>query len=178
MVIAALVIGILALLVGLLTVSRMMWSSPKLKFTFTIEDMEKLRYYDCEIHNVPITNKFLRKMGVRREPAQDVTAAFEILERETMKVICPLTIAFIKTQTGVGAQRIVLPASFFPPMFAIIYVDKNTNEVSVMRENKFLLPVGAYIAQVTVAEGQHTHIGWCNFIVDDKHPFVYWDVRA
>ena len=156
---------------------KMIWGNPKMSFAFHVEDMEKQCYYGCEIHNMPITNKLLRKLGVRRDLAQDVTAAFEIQERGTGRVICPLTPALIKTQEGVGAWRVSLPASIFPATFAIVFVDKADSEVRVMREDKVLLALGTYTARVQVVSGEDRHVGRCDFIVDNKHPFVYWDAN-
>jgi hypothetical protein len=174
----ALIIGVLAFLVAILPFIRMMWGGPKILLHFRIEDMENNCYYSCEIHNIPIRNRLLKALGVRRETAQDVTAAFEIEERGTGKTICPITQALIKTQTRVGAERILLPASFFPALFAIVFIEKGKSEVRVMREDKLILPIGNYTAKVRVFAGEDKYISKCNFVVDNKHPFVLWDIKS
>lgn len=175
-------IGIVLAGVGLVmavpSAMQMTYGRSLITLRFGIEDKEKACFYHCEVYNMPIKNRLLRKLGVRKEAAQDVVAMFEIRERVTGRCQCPLTVTILKTQSGVGAERISLPASLFPAIFAIIYVDKNTNEVSVMREPKSLLPVGEYTAEVKVVEGQDTHIVRCNFVIADKYPFVYWDVKS
>lgn len=168
------ILAVVGIAMGVQPFLKMWYGNPKLEFRFDIEDTPPFCFYECHIFNVPITNKFLRKMGVRRDTAQDVSAAYEILKKPTGEVVCPSTTVQIKTQTGVVAQRIVLPASYSPSIFAIFYLDKNTSEAFVARDNKLLLPMGSYYARVTVVEGEEIFITGCNFTVDDKHPFVYW----
>ncbi len=74
----ALILGAVALVV---TLPQLIWGGPKISLVFRTEDMEGNRFYICEIHNTPIMNKLLKKFGVRRDIAQDVTASFEIQEK-------------------------------------------------------------------------------------------------
>jgi len=171
------IMGGVAFLMAIQPFLHTIWGRPRISFIFHVEDMEKQCYYGCEIHNDPIKNKLLRKLGIRRDLAQDVAATFEIREKGTNKLICPRTPALIKTSQGVGGFRVSLPASFFPATFAIVFIDKANKTVQIMRDDKIVMTMGDYTATIQVVVGEDRFVGKCNFVIDSKHPFVYWDVK-
>ncbi len=157
---------------------QMIFGAPRIILSFGNVDMEDSCYLSCIIHNEPIDKGLLKILGVRREQAQDVTAMFEIQEQGTNKIICPPTSVKIRIQQDVLAERISLPASFFPARFAILGVDKRNNEIRVYKEQKQLLSLGAYTAKVAVLVGPKGYAEQCNFTVEDKYPFVHLDVSS
>jgi len=175
MVLAALIIGIIALVVALMNILTMIWGAPKIVIGFYPDDREDYRYLTCWLWNMPIDTGLLNFFRVRREVAPDITAEFEIREQETRKVVCPLTSVEIRIQRGVKAERISLPASFTPAMFAIVSVAKNSREVRVYKEEKQILPIGAYTAKVKLLAGPKILRAEHNFIVEDRFPFASWE---
>lgn len=174
MVLAAFIIGIIALAVALMNVLTMIWGAPKIVIGFQPDDKEDNLYLACWLWNMPIYEGLLNILLVRREQELDVTAEFEIREQGTGKVICPPTTAKIRLQRGVMEERISLPVSFNPAIFAIVDVSKNNQEVRVYKEQKQILPIGAYTAKVKLLAGPKRLRAEHNFIVEDRFPFASW----
>lgn len=164
-----------ALLIAVISLLQMIWRAPKIVIAFETDDREDFLYLSCWFWNIPIYKGLLNILRVRREQAPDVTAEFEIREQETRKVICPLTPVKIRIQRGVMAERISLPASFTPAMFAIVGVARNSQEVRVYKEQKQILPLGAYTARVKLLVGPKLLRAEHNFTVEDRFPFARWE---
>jgi len=87
--VAALVIGLIALLVSAVSVPsalQMFWGGPLLRFDFGELDGSDMKVFYCTIYNVPIQNRTLQKVGVRREPAV-ISVRFRICEAGSNRIV-------------------------------------------------------------------------------------------
>jgi hypothetical protein len=106
--------------------------------------------------------------------AQDVVAHFMITERGTNRVVCPFTDVKIKTQQGVAAARVTLPASLIAARFLVVYFTMKEAQVEVCKEQKQILPLGLYTARIEVLSGDKLHKAEHEFVVRDSYPFAVW----
>ena len=169
MVIAALVIGILALLLGLLAVLRMIWGGPKIYVSFEVDDREDGRFLTCNIFNEPIVRGFLFYMRVRREAAQDVAAAFEIFNKSTSAKIVSKTIASITMQIGLSAE---------PATLVIAFARYDFGRVAATNVSCTGLPIGDYRAEIEILFDNEIYKTKRDFTVTDKHPYIYWETKS
>jgi len=90
MVLAALIVGIVALVVailGLPAAFQRLWGRPKISLERGTGNLADAVFLECKIWNEPINNILLKAMGVNREAADDLTALIEIKEAGSNKVI-------------------------------------------------------------------------------------------
>ena len=171
----ALIISFVALLMGVSALLERRYRAPEIAITFDKEEYEDHGYLCCAIWNRPIMKGLLRRLGIRREMAQDVVASFAIREEGTNRVIYPLTQAKIKTEQGVAGHRIALAASVVPARIVVVGIRRDDGEVSVCKEEKCpVIPLGAYIASIEVISGDKLHKAEHRFVVSDSYPFAKW----
>jgi hypothetical protein len=174
----ALILGGVALIMAIPPLIQMKWGAPKIHLSFEIDEEVEFRYLVCEIYNEPITRGILYHLGVRREIANDVRAEFEVFDANTNKLICPISISDIKTQAGVSAERISLPASILPASFVIAFAAKGFPGVGCANEPSTYLPIGYYKAKIGILSSNTIYKTERVFRVIDKYPFVYWETKT
>ena len=172
----ALIISLVAVLMAVPGLLQRKYGAPKIVITFDEEESENYRYLGCAIYNRPILQGLLRRLGVRREMAQDVVASFAISEQGTNRVICPESNTKIKTQQGVAWDRIELPASVIPARIVVVNFDREGKVVvcKEFKEQAKVLASGAYTASIRVLSGDKVHKVEHGFVVSDSHPFAKW----
>lgn len=168
-------IGIPAFLGVIVTLYHIFGGKPKITTTFESEDIGGHTFLSCLIWNLPIVKGIRKLLGVQREDAKDIAVSFEIQERGTGKVICPMTPVKIRQQQGIMLERIALPASLFPARFAIAYIDAQNRVVKIYRQPEQTLLIGAYTAIIQLFVGPVVSKHTRNFYVDNSAPFAYWD---
>lgn len=181
MVIAALVIGILALLVGLLTVLRMIWGRPRLNLRFEREAEELERFLAVHIENLPINSRLLKKMGIKRDTIQSLTVQFQLFEVGSGKKIIPIHQARIFSDddpTEMGRWRISLPPTF--SVAACIMVakwDTTKNKATILpdraREEQELEP-GQYRIDFNFSVDGEPYIISRQFVTGKKADDLNW----
>src|ERR1700730_13998545 len=78
--VVGLVVGVIALAMALPTALQMFCGAPRILFNFSeinAGDGRKMLY--CDLSNAPVENRVLRRLGVRRDPTV-ITARFRICE--------------------------------------------------------------------------------------------------
>lgn len=171
----ALIISVVAILLATPPLLQMIYGAPKVVIKFKDEEEAAGSHYlGCRIYNKAITEGLLKKLGVRREAAQDVAASFVIIEQGTDRIICPWTIVKIKTQKNVEGERIELPASSMSARFSIVEFAGDKGQVRVCKEQNQFLPVGVYKAKITVTTGVRLFEDEHQFVVRDSYPFARW----
>ena len=174
----ALFAGIIALglaLMALPTVFQMIWGRPRMAIDYNIRELEGGRVLQCTIQNIPIRNKILRTLGVRRMPAEDIMAGFQIKECNTQQIVFPLVVTKIIAHDGTtGAHRISLAGSRIPAVFGIVVAEDDIGEVRNVEEqaSTAALRPSKYCACAHIAiEGKDFDIER-NFVVMENHPFI------
>ncbi len=168
--------GFLALGVAILTlptVLQMLYGKPNITLEIDIEEREGGRILRCCIFNLPVTNKWLNKLGVERKTAQSIVASFRIEEKGTKREIPTGDVPYIIQYDGTkNAQRVNLSSSIFPAKFAIAKAIYQDGKVEVW-DNPQEIPPGAYIACVGVTWKQTVIKEEKHFVVSGKHPYIY-----
>ncbi len=137
------ILGGVAFLMAIQPFIQMWCGRPKINIGFSTRDViEGGTCMTCIIWNEPITRGILSFLRIHRDTAEDVLAFFFIKERDSGQIIfSPSEAILIKTQAGFRAERISLPASFFPASFIIALVNKKNGQV-VLEDKKTILQRG------------------------------------
>jgi hypothetical protein len=177
---ASFVIGIIALLVGIMaipTILQMFFGRPRL--TFEADDFtgSEGRILVLAIKNQPVTNRFLRLVGVERE-AGDVIAFFDIQEMGTGRIVTRavtglLSCAPLRT---VGLQARALP-NFTVGLTVISTRNGNASILDARPEKTMPIAPGHYVAHIAIARGQDTYRIDQNFRVATVDHETIWDQR-
>ncbi len=182
MVLAALIIGIIALVVAILTLPttlQMFYGQPKLRIGFSFKEMSDTRVLETELFNLPVNNRLLKWFGVRRITVEDMMSQFTIEEYDSRKVILPLSVATLTIRDGTGdRQRISLVASLLPAVFGIACASYTYRKVFVWEKPEITLPPGKYRACIEVLMGDKLAEIQNSFVVSETHPFVCWNVYS
>jgi hypothetical protein len=152
---AALILGIIALIFSVMalpTVFQMFWGRPCVRIEFSSFESPKKLF--CELHSVPITNRFLWRLGVRRESAI-VSADFTIFEDGTNRVILDTARARLFDPADSDARGSLRAALGDEPLFfvCLTHVDNNRPAVamgSLPGQGPVSIPTGRYLVGVRV----------------------------
>lgn len=121
-----------ALLLAMLavpTVLHTFFGAAAIRVKFEIFDQQHLRALRCSILNPPIENKFLRRVGVRRESAT-VLVAFQVMEGGTDKTIVDQVVPILNAVGGPAPSNRLCN----PPFLALTHYyfwKKEKNSMSV-----------------------------------------------
>ena len=113
-VISLFALGISAL--ALPTLFQMYWGGPSVKMETNESHVENWRLLRIYIYQPRIKNKFMRKVGVLRQPT-DVQVRYEVFENPTGKLVLPAQ--FPKLKTDREHAPLVTLSGFFPAIIAI-----------------------------------------------------------
>lgn len=159
---------------------QMIWGAPKIVVGFGETSIDHTEYFDCKIWNAPITNRILNFLRVRRDTAPEITAFFTIADKGSGREVFRAShLVGMKTQTNVVAERVSLPSSFFPAIFAIALVSKGDSQVRVYHKSTDDgaelqgLPVGDYTVRVELGIGGKVRRISRHLIVQKNYPFAY-----
>ena len=162
----------------MLTIPQMILGKPKILVDTSVNIQDNYTILGCTIKNLIITNKYLKRLGVRRFAA-DLIAHFQIYAiRENGKgtlvseeTPCLWT-TFGRNNKDDG-RHISLPSSPVPASFTVVTYLAETEEVKTNEENITLLPGHYYVRiQITVDGDDIRRLYY--FDVLDEHPFVSW----
>jgi hypothetical protein len=174
MALAALIVGIIALLIAIPVIGQMVWGKPELTISFGSSEVDGGKIMCCELFNYPIKSRFRTRIGIRRMPIEDLMADFSIAEYGSGKVIYPGCVPHILRYDGrVNAQRIELPASIFPAHFGVAVVSYDAKGVKVYDESVGL-PVGKYVVKVRANLQEKDEEAEGILVVQREHPYAYW----
>lgn len=178
--VAGFAVGVIALVVGIMaipTILQMFFGRPHLTFEaddFTGPDG---RILVLAIKNPPITNRFLRLVGVERE-AGDIIAFFDIQELGTGKLIARTVTGLLQCAAlqTMGLQARSLPG-FTVGLTVIATRDGNASIVDARPERAIPIGPGHYIAHIALVRGQDTYRIDQHFRVAKIDHETIWDQR-
>jgi len=178
--VAALVVGIIALVVGvaaLPTILQMIFGRPFLTFEADEFTGSESKILVIAIKNRPIKNRFLQMMGVERD-AGDVLAFFDIIKQGTNEIIAKnisgkLHCAPERTE---GLKVPVLPGFTTGLM---IVATKNGSAALVDGRSDLLKPIGEghYAAFISVIRGEKTYNIMQRFQIEKEDHRTIWYSR-
>ena len=177
---AGFVVGVIALLVGIMaihTILQMFFGRPKLAFEADDFTGPEGRILVLAIKNQPVSSRFLRLVGVERE-AGDVTAFFDIQELGTGKILARTVTGLLNCTPlrTIGLQARALPN--FTVGLTVISTRKGAASIVDARPEKITpIPPGHYVARIAVVRGQDTHRIDQTFRVANIDHETIWDQR-
>jgi len=177
---AGFIVGVVALVVGTMaipTILQMFYGRPRL--TFEADDFTgpEGRILVLAIKNPPISNKFLRLVGVERE-AGDIIGFFDIQELGTGRLIARTVTGLLNCaplQT-IGLQARSLPG-FTVGMTVISTREGLAHIVDARPERSISISPGHYIAHIAVVRGQDTYRVDQTFRIARVDHETIWDQR-
>ena len=104
-------LALAALLAGVVVLPRAcqrLWGRPEIEIAFDESVGNNSKVLVCHLYNRPIRNRFLRRIGVRRESAR-VTAEYMVIDKRSGKRVVDLTQAVFVRQDQSTAKEIDLP---------------------------------------------------------------------
>jgi hypothetical protein len=131
----ALIISIIALVVAtvaLITWGQMIWGRPNLKVEVRGQHIYGL---ECLIQNVPITNKFIKNIGVRRDTVQDLSVFISIRDNSIgdsieIQIYCDIGKRILLFD-DIKSKHIHLPASKYVARANLIRAGKKRPETII-----------------------------------------------
>ena len=171
------ILGGVAFLMAIQPFIQMWCGRPKINIGFSTYDVKDGggTCMICTIWNKPITKGILSFLRIHRDTAEDVLAFFFITERGTgERIFSPQEAILIKTRAGFRAERISLPASFFPASFIVALVNRKNGQV-LLEDKETKLQSGEYIVNVIIDSDGKQYKKTSLLIIEDKYPFATWD---
>jgi hypothetical protein len=180
--VAALVIGIIALLVSLVTLPsafQMFWGGPKLYFDFLELDGSDVKRLYCSISSVPIQNRTLQRLGVRRESAV-VSAKFRICEAGSNRIVLDTAQAKL-VAVGNPEDRGSIVTTVHDPLFGVTFdcaFHDNDRDHAVaidpFKKTVATLLPGRYRVDIDVLCGHKLFSRWREMTVGTRPDHTYW----
>jgi hypothetical protein len=178
--IASFVVGVIALAVGVMaipTILQMFFGRPRLIFEADDFTGPEGRILVIAIKNPPITNRFLRFVGVERETG-DVIVFFDIQELGTGRLLVRSVTGLLQCaplQT-IGLQARSLPG--FTVGLTIIGTHGGVAEIVDARPEKSIpIAPGHYFAHIAIVRGQDTYRIDQTFRIARVDHETIWDQR-
>ena len=177
------IIGLAALALTVPSVFQMSWGRPKVRIGLTrapLPDHAGIEVLGCELTNQRITNRALRFLRVKRDPAEDVTATYEIKDAVTKTLVfkaAPL-IAINQPWALASSQHARIPVSAVPCTFRIVTISPEGNErVFAIHSDGALQALSPGLYDVSVyleIDGDVKKSKRRRFLVQDHPPYAEW----
>ena len=163
---------------------QMYWGRPRVRIRLTrapLPGHAGVEVLGCELTNQRITNPALRFLRVKRDPAEDVTATYEIKDavEKTLVFKAEPLIATDYPYAPASSQRARITVSALPCTFRIVTIGPQGNErVFVIHGDSAppqVLPPGLYDVSVRFeVDGDAEKPKHGRFIVQDHPPYAEW----
>jgi hypothetical protein len=171
---AAIIIGVIALVIAVPSAFQMIWGKPKITFDFRETDTELNRTLVCDIWNEPITDNILKILGVYRRSVV-ITADFQIYKAGTSIPLFEQITPEIITYNGTKGYRIVLDTSITPVSIQVAYTNKQDGKVFQHNiDTSNIIPLGQYDISINVSTDIKIFPQVKRFIVFDRYPYISW----
>lgn len=168
----ALVLGGVSFLMAISPFFQMIWGRPSLTLDF--QRRSNPISLECFIYNLPVKNKLLTWLGVRRESTGGIIASYELRESGSDRIMRELHVTEIWTRMGEESDSVSTPASLLPLRVPIVVVDTSGQARVGMPHELRELPLGTYTARIVICEGAKLHHAVQRLTVTDSYPYVYW----
>lgn len=176
----ALILGGVSFLMAVSPFIQMIWGKPKLTLKFH-RRTGNIGYIslECYVYNLPIRNKLLTWLGVRRENTSGIIALFELREALSGEVVRDFHVTEIRTPAGEVSDSTSTPASLLGLGISLVLFDKAAGQAKVGMPHELReLPQGTYEAHLIICEGDRFHRATRRLIVTNTEPYVYWEVSS
>ncbi|MDO8532542.1 MAG: hypothetical protein Q7T26_10355 [Dehalococcoidia bacterium] len=176
------IISGLGLMMGTQTVFQALWGRPVLQTEFEVSDGKETRLLLVFLKNIPVKNKVIKKLGVRRETIQSLTAQFRIAEAGSGKVVVPIHQARISSDdnsSDEGSFRIALPPTFSVGASIVVAAWEPKSQKSVIPPDRLRgmtpLEPGLYRAEIILlVDGDPMPRIFRQFVVGETRYDLIW----
>jgi hypothetical protein len=163
------------------SIFQMLWGRPTIKMQFENGVKEVDRFLPVYLSNPPIKNKILKKLGVRRETIQSLTAQFRISELGSGRVIIPSRQARIYSDEDPddkGRFRTTLPPTFSVAASIMVVLWDVKKDKAIVLPDRLRevssLPEGAYLVHIIfLVDGDPISVSR-QFIIGKKADDLTW----
>ena len=113
-----LIVAILALVIAIIALQplvQVIWGRPRFNTRFEHDQEGLIRFLIVHLENLPIRSRFLKLLGIRRQPIHSVTANYQLKEVGSGIIVIPIRQLLINTDDTtdtLGTMRIELPATY------------------------------------------------------------------
>lgn len=168
-------------IVALPTIFQMFWGRPTLEVEFTRATKDQQRMLGVFVRNPPVKFKPLKRLGIRRDSIQSLTASFQISEAGSGTVVASIREALFYTDEElepVPRERISLPPTFsVATSFPVAMWMNDGKDVVVapdrLRDVLSLQP-GLYRAKITIMVDGEPSRYERKFVVGAKADDLVW----
>ena len=178
--IAGLILGLVALVIAIPPLLQMVYGRPKIRVGFDMSTEQGAKLLLCNIYNRPITNWFLKKIGVTLTPT-DVFASFDIREHGTNKIIASAFRARLHDAKANTTGLSLAAKPSLPVVFVVIEHDDKgaiTIDHAPSQTKELRLELGEYFADVKIAWGEATVRAVAqSFTIDANKDATHWTAR-
>jgi hypothetical protein len=141
------------------------WNRPKISLLFEIQELGNLPTLLCRITNQPVTNQFLKTMGVYRREAE-ISAIYSIENVDNREIIVGDIICDIYTSYDQPKINVMLRC-ISPGQIKIVEgYSTFVQTVAPHQPKNIKLPSGKYRAHVMVITPENPVESSCEFIVN------------
>ena len=178
---AGLIISIVALAISIMafpTALQMFFGGPRLSVDFQEMDSDIGQRLVCMIYNIPIKNRALHMIGVKRDPAI-ISANYQILESGTNRVLLDTARGYL-IDIGGNINQGVPRATILddsPVSFACLLHKQADAEAVAMNldtKQQVVLPPGRYRVEIAVRSGSTEFRGSREVSVGATPTTTYW----
>jgi len=166
---------LIALAVAIMALLPFFFGKPKLEISLRVLDLPGERYLQCNITNLPIDNRFLKLLGVRRNVAEEVNALFSIEDARTSKMIVKYVLPEIKDVRGTISEGVSIPGCTTPADFVLVATSNEGNTIIIGDSSNTVLTVGEYYADIFVKAGEIEVKHRRKFFVGQTRQDLYWE---
>ncbi len=153
--------------------TQIMWGKPKIEVETSTRDGDNSRYLDIYLFNRPIDNSVLRRLGVRREIADDVFAQCRIENIHTHEVCVEQMFPAISVISN-ESPAVSLPGSSTPASILIVCAHKNL-KATIPHSGRGMIKPGVYELTVRVHYGENITEKKFEFSVGSNYYELNWN---
>lgn len=176
-------IGVAAFLMAAQPLIQVVWGRPKLEADFDDwVDPQGSKFLEASLINIPVTSRWLKRLGVRRDTIGEVTAFFKIFEVGSEREMTDSIAARFRTESDGVRYRVPLPASVYSIKCGIVAQKRGDSHVIVIEtpadqnnsgELTHLQP-GTYRVAITFVCGDHIVRAESRLVVNRSASRTHW----
>jgi hypothetical protein len=180
-----LIIGIVGFILALLATPsalQMFFGRPHIQIEFGTRTRQGLvgsyeQVMECQLYNRPIKRAWVRALGIRRTPAEDLCAFYTIQEVGSNRMLRDGRLAHITGPAEPEARtHVILPASIRPSTFPISSTTMVEGGSTTLLDPEHPEPLApsTYVVSVVVTSGEDEFRGASQLVIGWKAEDVVW----
>jgi hypothetical protein len=176
MVVAAFVIGVVALLMAIVPYIQQLITQPRIGVSFDHDDgAEDGRVLRMHLMNYPSNNRLLQILKMFRLTAEHVYLALQVFNASTREAVSGQFLPDIVLYPTDKGCVVNLPASYLQRNVRLVKWQRSTNSAVLFAGREIPLGEGSYIVSITIeVHGKVTKLGEATFHVGATETEMTW----